>query len=480
MKRREFALAGAGATVASLAGCSLFDDSSGSNEYTGWTTFRGDPARTGVRDADAGPGESLSISWEATWHDILAEENGYPGDEDSPVAGRVTWPVLSEENVIWTSTHRPLDKEEKSEPREQLVAVDQATGAIQWVQDLSAQSILWWYPPTMHDGELYLPEFHAREFGISVFDPETGDRKRELELGASVRNTTIPLISDGRVYLTTTEGDSTLHAFDSKTGEELWSVPIEWFIGSRVFGAVADETLVHFEHLDDEFVGRDVTDGSEHWRESIDLPDSLQSNSSTYLSPPVVDTGTAYAAGHRQGLDRYFQGIIADRAPLVSINTDDGNERFQYQPPKIDGESNPQHILDRDTSIEDTAQLSPYSSLFGLPVVIEDLVIATGYGSHNGTDGIHCFAVTKNGELDWAVESGLSYAPVASGEVVYLVSNEGVQAISTDGERLDTVDLVAKSDAFEALQIEDKPKASPALGDGRLYVPTRSGIVALE
>lgn len=80
MDRRDALRLGAGTVAATLAGCSALgngpDEGSGSSQDGGsgssqdrgsdsaaWSTFRGDPARSGVRPASAGPGESLSVAW---------------------------------------------------------------------------------------------------------------------------------------------------------------------------------------------------------------------------------------------------------------------------------------------------------------------------------------------------------------------------------------------------------------------------------
>lgn len=99
-------------------------------------------------------------------------------------------------------------------------------------------------------------------------------------------------------------------------------------------------------------------------------------------------------------------------------------------------------------------------------------VLTTGTGDFEGAaDAERLFALDADDRsVAWSVDvASTTFAPVIAGDVVYVVTTDGVEAVSIDGEPLDSV------------AIEDPlSERSPALGHGRLYVPTTNGVVAVE
>lgn len=107
-------------------------------------------------------------------------------------------------------------------------------------------------------------------------------------------------------------------------------------------------------------------------------------------------------------------------------------------------------------------------------------MLAVGWGEVGDAGGTILYAMDPDTEeAAWGVEvdSG-SYAPVAPGDVVYVSTREGVAAVSTDGEHLDS--LVLESDAYTVDEHEPSVEFSPAVGHGKLIVPALHGIVAVE
>lgn len=478
MKRREFTAAGAGMLTAALAGCSQLQEAIGqspaSDTHEGWTTFRGDHARTGYRPSADGPGESLSLDWEVTALELVEEVEG--GDPDGyPILTKdLTSPVLVDGIIAWTMVYewgRPRDRTVSF----RAVAVDPETGEMQWSRELLDEEDAVaeaWFRLEVNDGELYAPTLFADEIGVTVFDPSTGDILRELDLGLSWWATELSVF-EGTIIAAVSD-DEKLFAFDAETGDSLWDAEVVTHPG-MTFATIVDETLLYFDHGDDSLVARDVSDGTERFRESLELPEQFSANRPSTLAPPVVSDGSAYVAGDADVMFR------RDIAPLVAVDADDGTERFRYDPPGIEGPNNPLNEINPGLDAP-SEELPPFSTAYGLPVPVDELVVVTGFGDFSGTEEVdgHCFAVDDDGELAWALDSGIAYAPVATDEVVYLVSTEGVQAISAGGERLDTFVTQEETTASERVRMIPRIELSPALGEKRLFVPAYSGIIALS
>ena len=505
MNRRELLLASTSALAVSTAGCSeleeIFDDGATDPGQTdtdgtdadsddtdgtdsdptdpGWTTFRGDVSRTGRAQADAGPGESLSIAWELTGRDLVADvEDGDPEAFPSPITNHVSWPVLMDDLVLWTTVYEWSDDGDR-ERTIRLLAADAATGAIEWTDELGGDvlpDVPRWFAPEIDDGQVYVPNFLGGDLGLAVYNPETGTRAQELPLSLPALSTEF-LVHDGTIYVvTTTDDEATMYAFDTDDGTEQWSVETATQPPNRIFASIAGDTLVYFARGDPPaFVAREIDGGDELWREPLDLPEGISTGRPAGLAPPVTGESGIFAAG---GIDTM---IRAEAAPLVSVDRDDGAEQFRYGPPGIPSEDSPRAAANPDLSPAEIEELPPFSAIYGLPVAVDDLIVATGYGDVDGSDGYeHCFAVDQDGSLAWAVESGITYTPVVAGDTIYLASTAGVEAISTDGEHRETLELEAEAESADRERMQPMFEQPPALGDGRLYVAASSGLVAIE
>lgn len=478
MNRREFVAATTGTVLAATSGCTQLQEQVGSGTATpdGWTTFRGDHRRTGYRPDVDGPGQSLSLDWEVTAMDLIEEiEGDDPMDGLAPLPRDVSSPVLADDVVVWTTVYDWGASGERT-TRYRVVAVDPESGTLLWSQSLFDPDETLpdaWFGPVVADGELYVPTTFDDEIGVTIFDPSTGDSVRELDLGLSLWTTELA-VTDSRIFVADADQEA-LYAFDTDNGELLWDAEAATHPGMQ-FTAVADDLLYYFDHGDRALVARAADDGDERFRVTPDLPDLFVEDRPTLLSPPVVTGGRLYAAGDAHVM------FVRDFASLVAADATDGGERFQYEPPRIEGEENPLGHLHADADAP-PGQLPPFSAVYGLPVVLDDLVVATGYGDFGGADEPdgHCFAVdTEEGELAWALDSGIAYAPVATSEGIYLVSNEGVEAVSHDGDSLDTFAPQEETDASERIRMSPRLDLSPAIDENRLLVPTYGGIVALS
>lgn len=454
-------------------GASSEDD----DDRTRWSTFRGDAARTGVRSASAGPGESMSVAWELESLDLLEPLHDVEFDPDSiHVTGNYTsWPVVSTEHVIWVQGYEWHDWEDDDTSGEsiRIIAADPDDGSIVWTNEVPNVEE---YPQTDSgvfgaeiDGDsVYVPFLGVDGLGMVAYDLTSGDELDRFEFGLSLQCGQ-PVVEDNTIFFQeflVEESRGMLHAFDADSGTNEWSVESSRPTVNTTDLTVDDETVWYFNRGENpEFVARDVADGSERWREPIDLPDLQSTGEPGWLAPPTLTKGRAYAAG----AFRIWQ--THDLAPLVSFDRESGDEHWRYEPPGIeDGEEHPA-IWTQDLSAEEVEEFVPFSSMTGYPLLTDGLVFGTGWGDLDQGATTYLFALDPvEGELEWAQEIGSNtLAPVVANDVLYLITSGGVEAVSTDGERLDDVEL-------EHTLVEH----SPALGHGKLFIPRLYGMAALE
>lgn len=491
MDRRDVLNLGIATLSWSLAGCNEIDNilggdgSGGPSGRTGWSTYRGDAARTGVRPADAGPGDSLSVAWELSVEDVVQEIEDVDPDAESTVSSPFkSWPVLTDDFVVWVHHYLRYALESDDEQKSlRVLAVEPDDGSIAWSDPLTGAdgdgppSVYGW-APEVDDGRLYVPHNGEDGLGMLVYDPATGERETRLDLGLPALSGQ-PVVTDGTIYVPSQEsgGDGRLYAFDASDGSERWSAettPQQPSVPSLTVADGAVWTSARGQARG--FVARDVSDGSVRRRHRVDdLPTSPATQRPVRLAPPTIADGSAYAAGDVESL------LHRAMSPVVSFDTA-GGSRWRYQPKGIEGPNSPidQIIaLNPDISEEEREKLAeligPFSSLYGYPAVSDGLVFTTGYGAIGEvTDEnvVNLFAIDDStGSPSWSVEiETVTAAPVVAGDVVYVVTSNGIEAISTDGEHLDSVSR------------DDEPTAteSPALGFGRLFVPTMRGLVAYE
>lgn len=484
MRRRQFVASG---VAAGLAGCSQLDSVFGDGDddansgvgysTTEWTTFRGNAARVGRAPAGAGPGESLSVDWELTVEDFVRElEGDDPEGEIPPIVQYTSWPVLVGDLVVWTATYGWDDEGGERSHAVRLLAADAVTGQLQWGPRVAVNrqsTARRWYAPEVDDGLVYVPDFVGENLGVVVFDPEQGEQTRDLDLGLPFQATEM-LVHDGTIYATVSAASPTLYAFDAKSGAERWSdsAPAQPF--SSPFCSVVDGKLLYFDRGNAAVVARDTTDGTVLWREQLDLPRSLLRETPTpTLAPPVGGSAGIYAGG---SLDTMLQ---LDVSPLFGLDPSSGDKQLRYEPPGTPAADSEFAAVNPDLSAEQLAELPPFSAVYGLPVVVDDLVVATGFGNPAGSSRErHCFAVDRSGSLAWTAETGIAYAPVAAGDVIYVASNSRVDALSTDGEHLDTISQ-RDGPSDEGFEGRLRAVAAPAVGNERLYVPSNRGLVAI-
>ncbi|WEL20431.1 PQQ-binding-like beta-propeller repeat protein [Halorhabdus sp. BNX81] len=500
MNRRQFGLASIGALTTSLAGCGQLDAVLGGNTSDGgenWGAYRGDVARTGRIAAEEGPGESLSVAWQLRYEDIAEEVEDIDLSNGLVMGTHSTWPLLADDLLIWGVQFQSRNNERPGETymtHRRLVATD-TSGAIKWSRELPVLAngnAVPYFGHRIDDGQIYQPTVPADyrrdatdaegetaprdSLGVTVLDPETGETERELDLGLSSAGNMI--VDDGRIFVEISVDDTDergLYAFDAESGAEKWAVDT-MVETTAPFGSLAGDTIIYARETEEDeptdLLARNIDDGDLAWDTPLDI-------SGPHLEPVSDPLGFTlptiaediYTAGSRQGSGGWM-------SPLVALDTEDGAERSRYRPPGIEGENHPYLELS-DVTEQNVDELPPASGVYGMPLPMDDLVVATGYGAFGGNDDpetFHCFAI-EDGSLAWSVEIGETIGiPVAAGDVIYDTSTPGVKAISTEGDVLDSVNY-AEHNVSISWSATPNP---PAIGNGLLYVPVGDGIIAIE
>ncbi|WP_008528398.1 outer membrane protein assembly factor BamB family protein [Halorhabdus tiamatea] len=496
MNRRELVLASAGALTTSLAGCGQLDGVLGGDSVDGpmvdnWGTFRGDVARTGRIAAEDGPGESVSVAWQVTIEDVVDAFEDDSSWDEAILQSDHTQPIVADDYLILMVQYQQLRDQDVGS--RQLLAID-PSGSIEWTREFPRVAVLdglRFLMPKLDDGLLYLPnppeDYLSNEgdedgdsngtrktLGVTVLDPETGDLERELDLGSP--STGSLLVEDGTIFAATFDPDhSGVSAFDAESGAEQWSVDTYPYHDSSVFGSLFADTIVYGRRTGDEvptvLVARNIEDGSLRWETTLDFSDPYFEFAEAPLDfVPVTIVDDIYTTG---------SGFYSGRpTPLVALDTDEGTEQYRYRPPGIEGENNPL-AESSEMSGQDIDELPPASGVYGMPLPMDDLVVATGYGAIDGNDDPdvrYCLGI-EDESLAWSleIEANDLGSPVAAGDVIYLSTETGVKAISTGGERLDSIEY----EDHESVTGSGGTSV-PAIGNGLLYVPTETGIAAIE
>jgi outer membrane protein assembly factor BamB len=411
-----------------------------------------------------------------TGRDLVEEFHDVGNPEDLTVSAEVSWPVLADGLAAWTVAYRGLAMDGAADevpPTVRVVAVDPEDGSVAWAVEppVPPGTASAWFAPEADGDHLYVPASVNDGLGLAVYDPATGEEQDRLDLGLPLLSGQ-PLVADGTVYVRESgrEG-ATLRAFDASDGTERWAVGASRPESGWPGVSVADGAVWTLDRRDGQaFLARDTADGEVRLRTPLtDLPPSLASNAPVPLAPPTVVDDGVYAAGGVQGLVR------RDLAPLVAADAE-GGERWRSFPPGAEGEA-VDIILGPDADPETVERLREelgledgFGTLYGHPVVLDGLVCAAGIGdAGEESSGLFAFDAAE-GTLEWTAPlPSTTFAPVAAGDVLYAATGEGVTAVSAGGEHLDTVSLE-----------EPLVEYSPALGGGRLFVPTLRGVTAVE
>jgi outer membrane protein assembly factor BamB len=269
-----------------------------------------------------------------------------------------------------------------------------------------------------------------------------------------------PVVSDGRVFVGSSDGVGSVVALDAASGEQLWRTPLD--IGTQTAPAVVDDTVVVVTR-DGRMYGLSVETGDTRWSyyelqvasdERIKYAPTV-AGSTVYVVCPTDDiSGAVHAVDSSDGsqqwvyrTDRWYpNGTPAvgeemvyagfdDR--LVALETTTGTERWHY----------------------DTA------GVVSTPTIYDGTVYAGANGNMYRFD-------STTGELVWRNTQGFAVdsALATDDKRVYYLDSGQLVAIGHDGQRRWTQYL---SDGF--------PASTPVVASDHLYVwlPTSNAVCAV-
>lgn len=352
------------------------------------TMYRGNAARTGEMPGP-GPDGVPALAW--TKH---VEE----GPSRNPVAadGRLFYPAISMQTQTFD-----------------LQAADLATGEDLWTApiDVDSRSV-----PAVADGMVYV----NTSTGLKALDASTGDVAWTFPAGDS--NAFIsPVVQDGVVYVA--GSDRSLSALDAGDGTRLWSVPLPGTVpsenypgsfthvavsGELVFGRSAEGTVSAFDIHDGKAVWTATLEGSaeetflvsesvvavtavDYSQTEGQRPVRLHALDATTGDPvwsPIELTSTATLAAADGVL--FVADSLETTGTLSAYDIRTGESIWTQEmggslrsPVYVDGQlyvlSNGDGTVQRIDAATGVANWSVYLGAHGEPIVVDGLLIASGY-----------------------------------------------------------------------------------------------------
>ncbi len=298
--------------------------------------------------------------------------------------------------------------------------------------------------PVLEVGVLVLVCDQSRKPFIVGIDAATGRElwRKPREVRAESWTTPIvhhPGTEQARVLVF---GTSFLDAYTPRTGERLWRLPGFGFTpvasplldGERVFTVVSDQAEDPPPSVDSLFELDKDRDGR---LTEAEIAASPWASTFHWLDMDGDDTVS------RDEYGRQLAGLKSQDYGLVAVEL---------------GKSAPEIVWRQQKTLPYVATPIVYR---GVLFLIKDGGILTSYDPATG-------GVLKRGRIEGATE-GFSPSPVAAGGKLYLASSNGAIAV-----------VAARGD-WQTLSVgtlDEEVHASPAIGDGRLYVRTRSRLYA--
>jgi outer membrane protein assembly factor BamB len=418
------------------------DDGTGSD---GWAQFRRDERNSGVAPEAAGPGGTPDTLWEFDLAALLDVEGA------TLVGPSVSSPVVVAETVVVNVASSYLVDDETGEMGV-LVGLDPESGTGEWTHELSGGSVESARDPVVVDGSVVAVslDLDASVTVLSAHDPATGEQTGDAELERFVSSMTV---GSQRVFA---RAESDVVALDPGDWQEVWST------GTGRRGTLLDHPAVTDDRVllsqGAEVLALDAGTGDQQWRTTFEVPGDLAyEGSPTPFADPVVVGGTAYVAGSPRTV--FNRG----EAGLVAFDPTSGEEQWRFTP----------EVEDPD---DDGAVAG--SAAYGYPLAVAGSLYVTGFrGVFAASDGGRFSSRDLERRLfeldpdsgavrDEHAVDGVSIAPVAAGETLYLTESDGV-ATAAGG--------------IVELEAEGSPmlSRSPAVGGGRVFVPVRGGVLAL-
>ncbi|WP_327051620.1 PQQ-binding-like beta-propeller repeat protein [Halomicrococcus gelatinilyticus] len=345
--------------------------------------------------------------------------------------------------------------------------------------------------PAVVDGTVYVPGSGDPGY-VHAVDAETGEAKWRFEPDGYASSA--PAVVDGTVYFGT--WGRKFYALDAATGDPVWTTDVGHRFGSSspvvddgvvYVGTVGDGPLVASGDDDEQFescavLALDAASGDERWRY-----DDFGEKENVEASPALADS-RVYVGSESElcALDA-ATGDVAWQRTDVQTNADvspavvDGV--VYYGAPNTADDGPPANLYAFDAATGDTRWTTGIDdvSLRTSPAIADGTVYVAASSTRtcilesddcSGTTRGRVYAVdAATGERQWMapIETDTRSSPAVVGDRVYVGCNDGVSAVTTDGESAWRVD-------FEGDR-EDGPyvKSSPAVADGRLFVGASDG-----
>lgn len=336
-----------------------------------------------------------------------------------------------------------------------LYAFDMATGGLRWRQGWESQiHDCARSKPVVSDGIVYVVsscedckvawdgDVHTTG-DVSALDASTGRLLWQYERGAS-DDSSWPVVSDGRVYLSSTGGGVT--ALDGITGTILWEYTAAnagLFLAPSVDEPIVSGGAVYFRE-NSSISALDATTGRLLWRHKVEV--------GGLFSEIVVSRGVLYVGAGAVG--RYTYALDAGTGDLLWMSETGGLRR-----PLAD-------------------------SIRGSSPVVSGGVVYTGsVGYFPRSNGQVSALAASTGELLWRYEvyGNVEFSPIVSRGVVYATSGDSDPRSGGHVYALDAVTgaLLWQFDAF----IDDQRWSSPVVSGDIVYFKTglrESSLYALD
>lgn len=270
MNRRRFlAAAGTSATVGltGLAGCLGGNDYDTAADAAGddadWPTFGHDGRNTNYNPQGTAPTDSPSERWRVESYRTTAQ------------------PVVADGTV-----YAPVGAD--------VLAIDAESGEVKWSADPENRGAIYWAPPTVRDGVVYLGDGNER---LRALDAETGQVLWERTFGGETFEAIYgaPTVTLRGITVGTTDGN--VYTVDPSTGETVWQ--------TSVFGRIESTLAWAPPLLYAVTSGGDVytfgSGGRGYWH--VELP-------GISTATPAVVEGRCYVGCHDGKLYALEQGAI--------------------------------------------------------------------------------------------------------------------------------------------------------------------------
>ncbi|MFC7072601.1 PQQ-binding-like beta-propeller repeat protein [Halovenus rubra] len=473
------------------------------SEEPGWSTDRGDLARTGHSEG-VGPTEQVEARWsyepEDTKQGIAAldgtvyltdesgvlvaidQETGAPEWEFEAGRGIPCAPSVTDGTVYVGSRD------------EHLYAVDAESGEEQWSVEATGSFATFGSPPTVADGVVYAS---CEDGTLYAVDADSGSVEWTFERRSDF--TCSPAVVNGMAIA---GAGNTLYAVDIESGEMRWQFESGGIGDIDSSPAVVGDTL-YFGGTEKEFHALSVEQGMEQW--TVELDDSVNSavavvNGTVYAG---ADDATLYAFDAATGDEEWAvpvdnamrsapavaDGIVyaTSGSQIQAHDADNGRELFsfehtgdlslspvvangtlyaggyefnafgEYRPDAVPSQDAKDTDEDAEAAAEDADEADDAAEDVTTPDEVEGWATLRGTVDRTGSAGD---APTEAVRAAWTYEGdrGLDSAPAVDGTTAYIGDSSEVAAVDIEsGDRLWS---------FEA---DDTIGGNPVVADGTVY-----------